>query len=487
MKKEYWKKPTWYLFLLTLLLSAVLIVQLFLLAMIPIHFVVIATVVVLLMDLLFYFLLVSRKANKVNRILGSVLSVVLCIGMVVGNLYLFKTNSLFEDITHSGEQKNVVSVVVKSDSDIESVQDLKQAIGYAKTMDADGTKQLFADIKEKEQLTLQQKEYNSLIDVTQALKDGDCEAMVLNESYRSMVSENAIFEDFDQDTKVIYTYTYYTKVDPNAKAVDVSKEAFTVLISGIDVYGDIAATSRSDVNLLVTVNPLTKEILMVSIPRDYYVETACDAADGCGRGQMDKLTHTGLHGAHTTQATLEKLFGIEINYTLRVNFSSVQTIVDALGGIEVDNPQTFRIGGYTFEPGRIHLDGDQALMFSRERKSFGEGDRERGRNQMRVFSGILDKVTSPAILTNYMSILDAVGDSFETNMSSGEMKSLVQMQLNDRASWHIQQMSVDGANGNDYCYELQNTAWVMYPDMDTVDAAVKAMETVTHGGRPDLE
>ena len=226
---------------------------------------------------------------------------------------------------------------------------------------------------------------------------------------------------------------------------------------------------------------------MVSIPRDYYVETACDAADGCGRGEMDKLTHTGLHGAHTTQATLEKLFGIEINYTLRVNFSSVQTIVDALGGIEVDNPQTFRIGGYTFEPGRIHLDGDQALMFSRERKSFGEGDRERGRNQMRVFSGILDKVTSPVILTNYMSILDAVGDSFETNMSSGEMKSLVQMQLNDRASWHIQQMSVDGANGNDYCYELQNTAWVMYPDMDTVDAAVKAMETVTHGGRPDLE
>ena len=125
MKKEYWKKPTWYLFLLTLLLSVVIIVQLFLLAMIPIHFVVIATVVVLLMDLLFYFLLVSRKANKVNRILGSVLSVVLCIGMVVGNLYLFKTNSLFEDITHSGEQKNVVSVVVKSDSDIESVQDLK--------------------------------------------------------------------------------------------------------------------------------------------------------------------------------------------------------------------------------------------------------------------------------------------------------------------------------------------------------------------------
>ena len=140
---------------------------------------------------------------------------------------------------------------------------------------------------------------------------------------------------------------------------------------------------------------------MVSIPRDYYVETACDAADGCGRGQMDKLTHTGLHGAHTTQATLEKLFGIEINYTLRVNFSSVQTIVDALGGIEVDNPQTFSIGGYTFEPGRIHLDGDQALMFSRERKSFGEGDRERGRNQMRVFSGTLDKVTTPPPLPTH--------------------------------------------------------------------------------------
>ena len=343
-----------------------------------------------------------------------------------------------------------------------------------------------ADVKSKENVDVQTEDAGPLLDMVQTLYDDESEAILLDESYRSMISEQEEYSAFEDETKVIYTYVYYTEISANTSAVNVTQEPFTVLVTGIDTYGSIATTSRSDVNMLVTVNPVTKNIQLVSIPRDYYVETDCDPNLGCAVGEMDKLTHTGLHGADTTRATLEKLFGIDINYTLRVNFSSVQNIVDALGGITVDNRDgyAFSIGGYTFTQDILELNGDQALMFSRERHSFAEGDRERGRNQMRVIQGMIDKATSPAILTSYMSFLDAVGDSFETDMSSSDIRALVNMQLSQGGSWTIGSVSVNGTGGTDYCYELGNYAYVMYPDMDTVEAAVEAIQNVENGGDP---
>ena len=155
-----------------------------------------------------------------------------------------------------------------------------------------------------------------------------------------------------------------------------------------------------------------------------------------------------------------------------------------MGGITVDNTDgyAFSIGGYDFTQSVMELNGEQALAFSRERHSFAEGDRERGRNQMRVIRGMINKATSPAVLTNYMSFLDAISDSFETDMSTSEMKALIQMQLDEGGSWNIGSISVNGTGGSDYCYELGNYAYVMYPDMDTVNAAVTAIENVINGG-----
>ena len=169
-----------------------------------------------------------------------------------------------------------------------------------------------------------------------------------------------------------------------------------------------------------------------------------------------------------------------------MNFSSVEEIVDALGGITVNNTDgyAFSIGGYDFTKDMLQLNGEQALMFSRERKSFAEGDRERGRNQMRVIQGMIDKATSSAIVTNYISFLNAVEGSFETDMSAEEIKTLVQAQISNMGGWNVGTMSVDGTGGTDFCYELQNNAYVMYPDMDTVDAAVKAIQDVQNGLNP---
>lgn len=486
MKKKIWKTPGWYLFLLLLILSVAAMAQVVVLGVLPILYLVIGFVALLLIDLLLYFMLVSRRVNKVNRILGSILTVIVCAALLVGNLYLFKTNSLIGNITHSGEQRHEISVIVKADSGLESIGDLSDAIATSSATEDEIVEGFIEDVKNKENIAVRTEDAGALLEMVQALYDDDAQAILLDESYRSMVGEQEDYEKFDEETKVIYTYVYYTQISANTSSVDVTKQPFTVLVTGIDTYGTIGTTSRSDVNMLVTVNPTTKNIQLVSIPRDYYVETDCDPSLGCGIGQMDKLTHTGLHGPDTTRATLEKLFGIEINYTLRVNFSSVQNIVDALGGITVDNRDgyAFSVGGYSFTQDILELNGDQALMFSRERYSFAEGDRERGRNQMRVIEGMINKATSPAILTGYMSFLDAVGDSFETDMSSSDIRALVQMQLSQGGSWTIGSVSVNGTGGTDYCYELGNYAYVMYPDMDTVDAAVSAIQNVENGGQP---
>lgn len=486
MKRKIWKTPGWYLFLLLLILSIAAVVQVVVLGVIPTLYLVIGIVALLLINLLLYFMLVSRRVNKINRILGSVLTVFVCAALVVGNLYLYKTNSLFGNITHSGEQRHELSVVVKADSDIESIGDLNASIATSSSTDADVISDFVADVKSKENVDVQTEDAGPLLDMVQTLYDDESEAILLDESYRSMISEQEEYSAFEDETKVIYTYVYYTEISANTSAVNVTQEPFTVLVTGIDTYGSIATTSRSDVNMLVTVNPVTKNIQLVSIPRDYYVETDCDPNLGCAVGEMDKLTHTGLHGADTTRATLEKLFGIDINYTLRVNFSSVENIVNALGGITVENPRAFTAsdGTYYYPAGLIELNGQEALRFARERYAFAEGDRERGRNQMRVIQGMIDKATSPAILTGYMSFLDAIGDSFETDMSSSDIRALVNMQLSQGGSWTIGSVSVNGTGGTDYCYELGNYAYVMYPDMDTVEAAVEAIQNVENGGDP---
>ena len=338
MKKSIWKRPGWYFFLVLVVLSIVTLVQAGILGVLPVQYLAIGGVVVALVDALLYLMLVSPRINKVNRVLGFILCVAIIAVFAVGNVYLFRTNTVLDNISHEGQQKNVISVIVMDNSDIQRIEDIQGAIGMAKRIDTEGTQGLLKDLKDKSNLTPQTKEYNSLADLANGLYGSDCDAIILNESYRSMISDEEKYEDFDKETRVIYSYTYYTEIQQTTKNVNVAEDPFTVLVSGIDTYGAIGTTSRSDVNMLVTVNPTTKCIQLVSIPRDYYVQTQCDEGSGCAVGEMDKLTHTGLHGVDTTKRTLENLFGIEINYTLRVNFSSVEEIVDALGGRYLEYP-----------------------------------------------------------------------------------------------------------------------------------------------------
>ena len=308
--------------------------------------------------------------------------------------------------------------------------------------------------------------------------------IMIDSSNIAVIEDMENQENFSDEIKELYTYTYYVKKSNTADATDVSLETFTILISGSDSRGSIDEVSRSDVDLLMTINPVTHQILMTSIPRDYYITTVCSEGMGCANGQKDKLTHTGLHGVETTEMTIENLLDIDINYNVKVGFETLTQLVDTLGGITVNNPQEFTAQGYTFVAGNIDLNGQQALAFSRERYSFERGDRERGRNQIRVLTGILNKVMSPSILSNYASIMNSLSSTFHTNMSMDDISTLVKSQLDSMSSWQLYSYSLNGNGGQEYCYELGDEASVVYPDDTSISEFKTDMNAISLGETP---
>ncbi len=270
-------------------------------------------------------------------------------------------------------------------------------------------------------------------------------------------------------------YVVGAENDRKEQHVNVTKESFNVLVSGIDTTGDIETVSRSDVNMVVTVNPKTRKILMTSIPRDYYVELP-------SKSSMDKLTHTGIYGAEETIGAVENLLGIDINYYTKVNYTTITGLVDAIGGIDIVSPYEFDTHGmgvyYHFDEGPAHLDGSHALAYCRERKSWVDGDMRRNENQQLILEAILKKATKgPTILLHYTGILDAVKGTVETDMEKGDMTDLVRMQLGNMSSWDIQKQAIKGSGSNQYCYSLGTTASVVLKDEDSVAAAIDLIES----------
>lgn len=258
----------------------------------------------------------------------------------------------------------------------------------------------------------------------------------------------------------------------NMRPFDVTEDTFTVLITGIDTYGEIDKISRSDVNILAVVNPKKAKVLLVSIPRDYYVPIYSGINSiGSADGRMDKLTHTGLFGPQCTARTLEKFFDIPIRYYVRVNFTSLIDIVDAVGGITVQSEYAFD----DFVVGANECDGKRALEFARERYAFQSGDRQRGKNQMKVIEAVITKVTNPSLQYDYVQLLQAVIQSLQMNFSDKEIKDLLQMQLSEQPKWTIESISVNGTGGRAYSYYGNQELYMMYPDEVSVENAKAKM------------
>ena len=426
--------------------------------------------VIILLIVICGVLIYTQIKNKGKK-LGKVLIFLVSILLLFGDYAMYKGNGTLRKISNQKDGYAIVSVIVKSDNEEENLKGLKgQRLGYSDTGETTNVYRALSDVKKEISDDVSLISYKSMNTFSEDFYENKVDALLLDESTRATIEDE--HPDFSRKTKVIAQFEYKIEEEDLSKNVKVTSVPFNVYITGIDTYGEISTTGRSDVNMIATINPKTKQILLTSIPRDYYIEQTCQG------NQKDKLTHTGFFGVGCTLTSVENFFDIELNYYARVNFSSLEKIVNALGGITVSNPHDFNAGGFHFEEGDIQLNGAQALAFSRERYSFVDGDFERGRDQMRVLTAIINKITSPAIITNYSSVLDAIADTFQTNMNEDEIKAIINMQLDDMAGWNIKQISVSGTGGSDWTPANGFNAYVAYPNMDSVHEAVEMMRKI---------
>lgn len=411
--------------------------------------------------------------NKIY-ILGLVLSVLISIALGLGASYMVQANQMLADVGGATYKTDNMIVVVRVDSAAENILDAKDyKFAIQTSLDQENNQKMLDDIESVLGQAPDVDEYDTVQEEAQALLNGEIGAAIYNEAFTGIIEDE--IECYSDQVRILYQYGIETEIAQEEKK-DVD-QPFNIYISGIDVSGDITTNSRSDVNIIMTVNPNTHKILLTTTPRDYYV-----TIPGISGNQRDKLTHAGIYGVDVSMSTLENIYGIDISYYARVNFTSLIRIVDALGGIDVYSEYAFEGRGYQFQEGMNHMDGEAALAFSRERYSFESGDNQRGKNQEAVLTAILQKAMSPALLANASELITSVSDCVETNMTRTEMAKFVNMQLSDGASWEIESTAAVGTGDSQACYSSgSQLLYVMWPDESSVAELSQKMHQVMNG------
>lgn len=473
--------------------AGIMVYEILKLEILPSNILMPVILVIILFSLILLLLINFCAHGLATKIIFSFLVILISVAYGLGDYYLYSTASTLNTVTEqAAKSKNTVSLIVMAESTNEDVQDINSSkIGVLTNINKEGTKKSLNDIS-KQNIGYSTEKFDNVPAMLQALYEGQVDAIILNEAYRSNVSEIENYENFNNETKVIHQTVYYTKEANNSLAVsDITSKPFTILITGNDSFGALDEVSRSDVNMIVTINPLTSTILMTSIPRDAFVTEVCDDY-ACNYGVEDKLTHTGIYGADTTKDTLENLLDIDINYIFRVNFSSMIDIVDALGGIDIDVAEGMAVSRFysdsTLEgvhEGQNHLNGKRALAYSRERKAYLDGDVQRARNQQQVLQAMFKKASSPEIITKYSNILKAVGKAFDTNMTTKEITSFIKYQLQASPSWKFEQYVLKGENTLKVSPELGMEVSAVELYAYSIQTASEKIEAVLDGKSSD--
>lgn len=432
---------------------------------------VITAAVVILVALASLLLIIYRKAEKFTIFF-------LTLAILMSSVSFFALQQFVGFTSHINSTSNYseysMSVVVLKDSDVHNVTQLDSITGPTGT-DNDNIQKLIADIKTSQSKELTVEQSTSYLAAYKSLVSGEAKAIVLNSVFENIIESE--YPDYASKIRKIYT----KNITKEVAAPKVSKnKSFNVYVSGIDTYGPISSVSRSDVNILMTVNQDSKKILLTTTPRDSYVPIA----DG-GNNQKDKLTHAGIYGVDSSIHTLENLYGVDINYYVRLNFTSFLKLIDLLGGVDVYNDQEFtsRHGKFHFPVGNVHLDSEQALGFVRERYSLADGDRDRGRNQQKVIVAIIQKLTSTEALKNYSDILQGLQDSLQTNMPIETMIDLINTQLESGGSYKVNSQDLKGTGrmGLPSYAMPDSNLYMMEIDDSSLATAKSAIQDVMEG------
>lgn len=496
-KKKKNKRPISKFMTIFMIISlALLIFQIIKLNLLPAKLIVLVSLVMIILCLIIILIFHFKAKKFLPRILAGFVALCMCVGLAYGNYFIYKTDDTFDVVTSLADSKaTMTSIVVLKSSSIKKEKDLKgKTIGTILDMDKVATNRMLKDL-DSDNIKYKTKDYSTLDDMMEAFYAGEVDAICLNEKYRDILHESEAYFNFQTDSRVVHQNVHYTKVEkndnPSDPVNDISKDAFTVLVSGNDSYGTLQdSNTRSDANLLLTVNPKTGTILMTSIPRDYYVELVCPEDDpelACPEGSSDKLTHSGLMGVKSTEETIEKALGIKINYNVRINFSSVVNLVDALDGIDLDIKKGEEVDIFyvNSQPGlsvgKHHVDGETALAFARERHAYLDGDNQRVRNQQKVFKAIFKRIVSPKMITNYGKFMDALAVAFDTNLSGDEISNFVKYELNNMPDWKIESYAIVAEPDYQFCYQSQSYASVVQQNDIMNEVARKKIEAVLNG------
>ncbi len=484
-------------FVADLLLAAFLGVSMFQTHLISVQLVVIAVLVLALIPMLMYLLQREKKGSnrkKGFRIAAMVL--LLFFGMVEGTVgfYIHKYNTKMDEVTEVRTQYTQVEIYVKDDNRAQTIEyavESEYRFGTIAYTDVEAINQTKEELERKYGREIRILSYGSLLDLVKALDNGEVDALLISSAYVPLIDSLPEYEHYANSLRTLHSTNVQTEIAvPPTPAVeeleeeeptgtlqdpDLWEHSFVAYISGIDTYGPVTTRSRSDVNIMAIVNTETKTVLLISTPRDFYVPFNFAPANGA----MDKLTHAGIYGIECSMQALSDYFGLPINYYLRVNFSGFVDVIDTLGGVDVESDADFGTKGYYYQKGMNHLNGEAALWFVRDRYSFLDGDRARGRHQMAVIKGVINSLASSKLITNYSEIMDEMAGCFQTNASKAMIGELAQLTLDQsKGDWTVLTYSVNGWGNSDYAFALGCYAYVMVPYPDTIDYARELVMTV---------
>lgn len=469
--------------LLALVLFVILAVA-FVAAAISTHFltpVLIAALAAVVVVVLVMVWALRRSHRSGVRAAGSVLAMVFCLIFALGIGYIRVGMNALDRITTDQPQTVAMTIYVR-EGDNRTLKELMDTPWGTLSTDQANTQAALEQLEQDHGVALTPQAYPGATELVDALEQGQVEVILAAPSRLQVLEDMADYASVFQGLREVETLQVApTSSQPTGQSAPTVDQVFTVYISGNDTRSnDINDTERSDVNIIATINPKTRQILLLSTPRDYFIPLSIS------NGVEDKLTHAGKYGIDVSMDTLEMLYGINLDYYFKVNFSGFEGIIDALGGIEVDSKYEFssKISDHPihYNKGINHLNGEEALYYVRERYSFVNGDFQRGIHQMQVIQAVMDKVLSPSILVRYVPMMEAMSNCFRTSVPTDLITALVRSQLSGGGDWNVVSYYVTGHEEHRYTYSApREKLSVIVPDQSTVETAKQLMEQVRRG------
>ena len=490
--RKIWTIVSVVVLLLQVLAEALTMTVILKMDMLPVKYVLVLVALMLLLVLpvaLLLFVKVKGKVGTARRTIACVLALLMVCFCGVVARYASEAYKTVTGVSSADKPTNVRNMYVLVLLD-DPAQSLKDTAGYSfatiENYETARVEKLTEQIETDSGSAPQIMGYEKASDLADALLGDQVDALIMNGANIALLIEEEAYETFLDKVRILYSVSYDAldgkdtttePTEPVDPEKNVTNTPFVVYISGSDTRSSILDVSRSDVNILMVVNPQTKQVFLLNTPRDYYV------GNPAGNGALDKLTHCGLYGVDCSMEALETLYDTDIKYYGQINFTGFETLIDAVGGITIYSDQSFKARETYIKKGENTLNGSQALDFSRERYHVSGGDNGRGKNQMKVITAVIKKMTSgTTIISNYSAIMSSLEGMFSTNLQTSEISMLVKMQLNDMAKWDVFSFAVVGTGGSEKTYSAPgHTAYVMYPDEESVEYASGLIKKIMDG------